>query len=125
MSNNHRLTEREKINILRDLGKGMTQSDIGVKYGCNHSSVSRLNRRFQQSGSIQNKKSTGRKRTFNDQDVLDMKNIALNNSCKTIDDIRRKYEEYYTKRFNNSTVRRILKEAGLKYRRKAQKWSRF
>ncbi|EFA84287.1 hypothetical protein PPL_03364 [Heterostelium album PN500] len=114
-SHSHRLTEREKISVIIDLDNGLTQEEIGLKYNCSHSTVSRLKKKYEETNSVQNIKPPGRKREYSLQDELDIKNIFLNNYCPTLKAVKTKYNETYHKSLSVTTIRRIMIDAGLVY----------
>lgn len=119
MNRPRNLTEPETVRALTLLDEGYSQRHIANLLGVNHSTISRVLKRFNETGSYRRRPGQGRKRCTSARDDRFLKQSALRNRSVTSSLLRNDLEATRNVAISTRTVRRRLKEAGLDSRRPA------
>ncbi|KAI8086802.1 Homeodomain-like protein, partial [Halteromyces radiatus] len=103
------LTTAEKAQVVAYDNAGWTKTKIANHLGVSRMTVHKTIQRFEENGSHQRKKGSGRKSKLTTRDVRSLERIVKGNRRDTMDDIKKKMAINVSHR----TIRRQLNELGI------------
>lgn len=120
MNRPRNLTEHEAVRASTLLDEGYSQRFIANLLGVTHSTIGRMVRRFNETGSYSRRPGQGRKRCTNERDERFLRVYALRNRRVTSFLLKNELHNVRNVVISARTIRRRLKETGLNSRRPAK-----
>jgi transposase len=107
-----RLTPQQKSFIVSQLGTSKSDREIGREAGCVHTTVSNLRKKWEETGSIEDRPRSGRPHALAPQDQKQLERLIKKkrsaNAAELTDDMQRKLR----RRINERTIRRERRALG-------------
>ena len=115
------LTPRKNSVIIALNGEGLSSRVISDRIGFNHSTVTRLLKKFRETGSTERTKGRGRKKASTFADDRFLVRLSLRNRRASSTDLKREWQESSGVNVTSRTIRNRLLAAGLAARRPHKK----
>jgi transposase len=118
-----KLTTEERVKAITLLNEGYSSRVVAEKLGRNvhHTSILRLKKKYQETGSVDNKPVSGRPRKLNDRQERSTVRKILTRECTTAVEVQKSLKVNEDIEVSANTIRRTLKERGLVSRVKKKK----
>ncbi len=104
------------------LESGLTTREIAQKVGCkSHTTISRLKKKYEETGNVKNKLGSGRPRKLNERDERSVIRRLMTKECSNVVQLQKSLKTNDNVEVSSNTVRRVLQRNGLVARVKRKK----
>lgn len=116
------LTSEQRAQAIILLKNGFASREIAAKVGCkSHTTISRLKKKYEETGKVENKPGSGRPRKLNERDERSLIRRLMTKECTTAVQLQKSLKTSDNIEVSTNTVRRALKRNGLVARVKRKK----
>jgi len=116
------LSIEKRAQAIMMLEEGYTAREIASKIGCkSHATITRLKKKYEETGKVVNKPGAGRPRRLNVRDERNIVRRLLTNECSNAIEIQKSLKINDNVEVSSNTVRRALRRNGLVARVKRKK----
>ena len=120
------MTTEERIRAITLLEEGYSSREVTSKLSkpgkkIHHTSILRLKKKYEETGSVKNKQVSGRPRKLTKRDERTVVRRILKDECSTASEIQRSLKVHEKIEVSSNTVRKVLKRNGFVARVKQKK----
>ncbi|CAI2184147.1 4193_t:CDS:2, partial [Funneliformis geosporum] len=108
------LTSEQRAQAIILLKNGFASRKIAAKVGCkSYTTISRLKKKYEETGKIENKPGSGRPRKLNERDKCSLIRRLMTKECTTAVQLQKSLKTSNNIEVSTNTIRRALKRNGL------------
>ena len=116
------LTSEQRVQAIILLKNGFASREIAIKVGCkSHTTISRLKKKYEETGKVENKPGSGRPRKLNERDERSLIRRLMTKECTTAVQLQKSLKTSDNIEVSTNTVHRALKRNSLVARVKRKK----
>lgn len=120
------MTTEQRVRAITLLEEGYSSREVASKISkpgnkIHHTSILRLKKKYEETGSVKNKQVSGRPRKLTERDERTVVRLILKDECSTASEVQRSLKVHDNIEVSSNTVRRVLKRNGFVARVKRKK----